>query len=29
MEEEYRRLADTLKRENPRGPRRIGFRAEG
>jgi transitional endoplasmic reticulum ATPase len=29
MEEEYRRLADTLKRENPRGPRRIGFRAAG
>jgi transitional endoplasmic reticulum ATPase len=27
MEEEYRRLADTLKHEYPRGPRRIGFRA--
>jgi len=28
MEEEYRRLADTLKRENPRGSGRIGFRAD-
>jgi transitional endoplasmic reticulum ATPase len=25
METEYRRLADTLKREHPRGSRRIGF----
>jgi transitional endoplasmic reticulum ATPase len=27
MEEEYRRLMETLKRENPRGNRRIGFSA--
>jgi transitional endoplasmic reticulum ATPase len=27
MEEEYRRLVETLKRENPRGTRRIGFSA--
>jgi transitional endoplasmic reticulum ATPase len=25
LEKEYRDLADTLKREHPRGPRRIGF----
>jgi len=25
MEKEYRELADTLKRESPRGPKRIGF----
>jgi hypothetical protein len=25
MEEEYRRLIESLKRENPRGLRRIGF----
>lgn len=25
MEREYRQLAETLKREHPRGPRRIGF----
>jgi len=25
MEREYRQLADSLKREHPRGPRRIGF----
>jgi hypothetical protein len=25
MEEEYRKLLDSLKRENPRGLRRIGF----
>jgi transitional endoplasmic reticulum ATPase len=29
METEYRQLADSLKRESPRGPRRIGFRPEG
>lgn len=27
MEREYQQLADTLKRESPRGPRRIGFQA--
>jgi transitional endoplasmic reticulum ATPase len=27
MEEEYRRLLETLKREHPRGPKRIGFTA--
>ena len=25
MERKYRQLAETLKRESPRGPRRIGF----
>jgi transitional endoplasmic reticulum ATPase len=29
MEKEYRQLADTLKRESPRGPKRIGFSVEG
>ena len=28
MEEEYRRLLESLKRENPRGLRRIGFGRE-
>ncbi len=28
MEEDYRRMARTLKQENPRGPRRIGFALE-
>jgi transitional endoplasmic reticulum ATPase len=28
MEKEYRELADTLKRESPRGPKRIGFVAK-
>jgi hypothetical protein len=25
MEQEYRRLLEALRRENPRGPKRIGF----